>query len=93
MKKSVIILLVATLFTSVSFARGHHGGHVHHGGHYAGTGSNSNSHHVNGYVRRDGTYVAPHYQTNPNQTQRDNYNAYGNYNPHNGQYGRQYVDH
>lgn len=59
---------------------------------FGGTGSNSRSHNVNGYTKRNGTYVAPHHSTNPNQTQRDNYNTDRNYNPHNGQYGKQYVD-
>ncbi len=33
---------------------------------YYGTGSNPESHYTSGYTRNDGTYVAPHYQTNPN---------------------------
>lgn len=52
-----------------------------------GTGSNPDSHYNSGYVRRDGTYVAPHYSTNPNNTQRDNYGTQGNYNPNTGAYG------
>lgn len=60
---------------------------------YSGTGSNSMSHSRSGYVRRDtGTYVAPHHATNPNSTRRDNYEARGNYNPHNGTTGRRLVD-
>jgi hypothetical protein len=52
-----------------------------------GSGSNPNSHYVNPYTRNDGTYVAPHYQTNPNNTQRDNYGTLGNQNPYTGQFG------
>jgi hypothetical protein len=52
-----------------------------------GTGSNPNSHSVDGYTRNNGTYVAPHQQTNPNNTQRDNYGTSGNYNPYSGQTG------
>lgn len=52
-----------------------------------GTGSNPSSHSTKGYTKKDGTYVAPHHQTNPNSTTRDNYNTRGNYNPHNGQIG------
>jgi hypothetical protein len=52
-----------------------------------GTGSNPNSHYVSPYTRNDGTYVAPHYQTNPNNTQMDNYGTRGNLNPYTGQYG------
>lgn len=44
-------------------------------------------HYVSGYTRRDGTYVAPHYQTNPNGTLMDNYSTRGNVNPHTGQLG------
>ena len=52
-----------------------------------GTGSNPNSHAVQGYTTHNGTYVAPHVQTNPNNTQLDNYNTRGNLNPYNGQIG------
>jgi hypothetical protein len=52
-----------------------------------GTGSNQSNHYVQGYIRNNGTYVAPHYQTNPNGTQFDNYGTRGNLNPYTGQYG------
>ncbi len=42
---------------------------------------------VQGYVRRDGIYVAPHYRTRPNDTVYDNYSYWGNYNPYTGRYG------
>jgi hypothetical protein len=54
---------------------------------YLGTGSNPNSHPVQGYVTNSGTYVQPHQQTNPNSTQRDNYGATGNVNPYTGVVG------
>ena len=54
---------------------------------YTGTGSNPNSHGVSGYTTSSGTYVAPHQQTNPNNTQRDNYSATGNVNPYTGAVG------
>jgi hypothetical protein len=41
-------------------------------------------HMVNGYVKQDGTYVAPHMQTNPNATRADNYSTIGNVNPYTG---------
>jgi hypothetical protein len=53
----------------------------------SGSGSSTQNHQVEGYVRRDGTYVAPHMQTNPNRTQTDNFGTRGNYNPYTGQYG------
>ena len=42
---------------------------------------------VNGYTRKDGTYVQPHYQTNPNSTKLDNYSTQGNVNPYTGRAG------
>lgn len=42
---------------------------------------------VNGYQRRDGTYVQGHYRTSPNNTKLDNYSTYGNVNPYTGQQG------
>ena len=55
-----------------------------------GTGSNSSDHYVSGHTNGNGTYVEPHYQTNPNSNTHDNYGAQGNYNYHNGQTGRGY---
>lgn len=45
------------------------------------------SHYVSGYTKQDGTYVAPHYQTNPNNTVNDNYSTKPNVNPYTGQEG------
>lgn len=52
-----------------------------------GTGSNSRSHSVSGYVNSQGTYVQPHRATNPNNTQMDNYGTRGNLNPYTGAVG------
>ena len=52
-----------------------------------GYGSNSGSHYVQPHVTQQGTYVQPHYQTNPNNTQMDNYSTRGNVNPYTGQIG------
>ncbi len=46
-----------------------------------GTGSNYNDHYVQGHTTNSGTYVAPHYQTNPNGNPSDNYGAQGNVTP------------
>jgi len=43
--------------------------------------------HVNGYYRSNGTYVAPHYRTEANNTRSDNYSTQGNVNPYTGQPG------
>lgn len=45
------------------------------------------SHSVSGYTRRDGTYVAPHQQTNPDSTRANNWSTVGNVNPYTGEPG------
>jgi hypothetical protein len=55
-----------------------------------GSGSNSNDHYVSGYTNSHGTYIQPHYQTNPDGNSHNNFGAYGNYNPHNGRTGTGY---
>lgn len=42
---------------------------------------------VDGYTRKDGTYVAPHNRTAPNQTKNDNWSTKGNVNPYTGKEG------
>lgn len=44
-------------------------------------------HEVKGYVKKDGTYVAPTVATNPNNTKVDNYGSKGNVNPATGKEG------
>ena len=53
---------------------------------YLGSQSNPNSHYVEGHWR-GGTYIDGYYRTNPNNTKRDNYSTWGNYNPWNGSWG------
>ena len=43
------------------------------GGHGGGDAPGTGYHTVSGYVTKNGTYVAPHYQTNPNGTKNDNW--------------------
>lgn len=47
----------------------------------------ANDHAVKGYVKKDGTYVAPTVATNPNSTKVDNYSSKGNVNPATGKEG------
>lgn len=54
---------------------------------FAGQAMAQGSHYNNGYYNNRGTYVAPHYSTNPNNTQMDNYSTRGNVNPYTGQPG------
>jgi hypothetical protein len=42
---------------------------------------------VRGYVTKNGTYVAPHYRTAPNDTKLDNWSTKGNVNPYTGKEG------
>jgi hypothetical protein len=71
------LILVTTLMIATTAAQAQ----------YLGTGSNPNSHGVQGHITNSGTYVQPHQQTNPNSTQRDNYSATGNVNPYTGAVG------
>ena len=42
---------------------------------------------VNGYYRKDGTYVQPHYRSNADSNPWNNYSTKGNTNPYTGQQG------
>lgn len=42
---------------------------------------------VNGYTRKNGTYVAPYHRSDPDSTQMNNYSTQGNVNPYTGQKG------
>jgi hypothetical protein len=43
--------------------------------------------HVDGYTRRDGTYVQPYYRTAPDNTINNNWSTYPNVNPYTGRLG------
>ena len=49
--------------------------------------ASGSSHGVKGHVTKNGTYVAPHQKTNPNNTQRDNWTSKPNINPTTGKAG------
>jgi hypothetical protein len=42
---------------------------------------------VQGYFRADGTYVAPHFRSNPDHNFYNNWSTYPNINPYTGQMG------
>lgn len=42
---------------------------------------------VDGYTKKDGTYVEPHHRSSPNSSPYDNYGTKGNDNPYTGQQG------
>ncbi len=59
----------------------------------SGTGSKASSTTVHSYTKRSGEHVNSYHRTTPDSTQRNNYSAKGNYNPHTGKYGTKPVKH
>ena len=45
--------------------------------------------HVDGYYKKNGTYVQPHYRSSPDSSKSNNWSAQGNSNPYTGQRGTQ----
>lgn len=45
------------------------------------------THQVDGYTRKDGTYVEPHQRTNPDNRRDNNWSSQGNTNPNTGREG------
>ena len=86
MKPVGIILFIVAFACTSAFAKG--GGGRSGGTHSSGThSSGSGSHSIKGYVKKDGTYVAPSHATNPNKSKSDNWSTKGNVNPHTGKDG------
>lgn len=42
---------------------------------------------VRGYTKKDGTYVAPHYRSDPDSKKSNNWSTKGNSNPYTGKKG------
>ena len=42
---------------------------------------------VKGYYRKNGTYVSPHYRSNPDHLRLNNWSTKGDYNPYTGKQG------
>jgi hypothetical protein len=53
----------------------------------AAPASAQGSHRVRGHTTKRGTYVAPHRQTNPDRSTRNNWSTRGNRNPYTGRAG------
>lgn len=47
---------------------------------------------TNGYIRKNGTSVAPYQRTSPNHTNRDNFSTSGNRNPYSSKQGYRAKD-
>ena len=80
MKRLLTLFVLFTLATTPVLAK------KDSSGSYKSNGS-SKSNNVRGYTKKDGTYVAPHNRTNPNNTQRDNWTSKPNQNPYTGKDG------
>ncbi len=78
-------LMVAVLLVSGGVEA--RGGGIRGGPWGPGFGSNSRSHAVRPYIRRDGRFVQPHRQSNPNREWRDNWSTKPNMNPYTGREG------
>lgn len=83
MKKLIVAAILTAGLLSVAEAGHHHRDY----GSDVGTGSNPSSERVEGYTKRDGTYVAPYERTKANETLNDNYGTRGNDNPWTGKRG------
>jgi hypothetical protein len=87
-RTALVIVLALVGASSLSFAKG--GGRS--GAAAPGTGSKSSSTHVNGYVKKDGTYVAPHNKSTPDNKFENNWTTKGNDNPTTGASGSRVTE-
>ncbi len=79
---AVILVLACTLNSSAQRSRGSRSSS------YSGIGNSSLSkEHVGGYVKRSGTYVAPHSRSTADSTKYNNWSTKGNANPETGKKG------
>ena len=81
---SIFFGAIIAVSAASAFAKGG-GSHSSSSSHYYSAGTSSHS--VKGYVRKDGTYVAPSHATNPNSSKMDNWSTRGNVNPYSGKMG------
>ena len=83
MNKTFAIQLVATVASGSALARGcsRSTGSSH------GSRSSGAARFVHGHATKNGNYVAPHRQTNPDGTKRNNWSSKGNANPDTGKAG------
>jgi hypothetical protein len=86
LKATLLVLVLGTF----GFAQSHHRSSSSSS---YGSGSKSSSTTVHSYTKRSGEHVGSYHRTTPDSTQRNNYSAKGNYNPHTGQYGTKPVQH
>ena len=88
--KQLFTLLICISFITPVFAKKSGGGSYSHSSRgYSSSKSygSSKTTNVHGYTKKNGTYVAPHHRTSPNNTQRDNWTSKPNQNPYTGKDG------
>lgn len=87
MKLFIIVFSIAAIASAPVFALS--GGGARLGGSHSSTSHSygGGSHSVRGYVKKNGTYVAPSRATNPNRSKYDNWSTKGNSNPYTGKGG------
>lgn len=73
-----LLLAIVVLLSSLCFS---FAGQRRYGIDYSGGLENPKYERVDGYNRKDGTYVEPYYRTKANDTIEDNYSTRGNQNP------------
>jgi hypothetical protein len=86
MKRPMVLALLLFFAALPAFGRGSHS-------HYSTRSRSTGTVYSRGYVRKNGTYVQPHYSSHPNRTQRDNFSAKGNVNPYTGRVGTKKATH
>lgn len=94
--KSIFLLATILALSSSAFAKGGGGGHNssgYSGSHLYTSGTSlTGSHSTSGYMKSNGTHVAPSHATNPNGTKADNWSTKGNVNPYTGKEGAKPQD-
>ena len=89
MKFLSIPLLAAMLALAPAHEAMARGGSSHHSSTYTPKSYTHSSApvHVNGYYKKNGTYVAPHYRSHPDKSYNNNWIVKGNVNPYTGKPG------
>jgi hypothetical protein len=85
----IALLLLSATAAAAQYGTSQNGlyGHgTNHNG-LSGTGSNPSNHYVQPHATSSGAYTSGNHQTNPNNTQMDNYSTRGNVNPYTGAVG------
>lgn len=80
--RQLVIMSIGLLTAGMAFASSHH--NSYHAPRSTSYGAPS---YHRGYVKKNGTYVAPHFQTAPNSTRLDNWSSKPNVNPYTGKVG------